>query len=105
MTTSPAPRRIEWTGPEGWTVWADEDGVHVRAAGGHCLEMPDVQRLFDLWGAAREAVSVPGRLTPPTPPTRDEVRQWSLDRVESQAIRRAVKALRDEFGQPENQPF
>jgi len=40
---TPRPRRIEWSGPENWTVWADEDGCHIRAAGGSALEQCDVE--------------------------------------------------------------
>lgn len=37
MNDDTTPRRIEWAGPEGWTVWADEDGVHIKSASGSAL--------------------------------------------------------------------
>lgn len=52
---TPVPRRVEWTGPNRWTVWADEDGVHVRAPSGDGLEQPEMQMLVDLWSLARQA--------------------------------------------------
>ena len=59
MSTEPAPtpqpRRIEWRGPEGWTVWMDEDGCHLRTRSGDGLEMCDVATLFELWSQARTA--------------------------------------------------
>ena len=45
---STTPRRIEYGGPEGWTVWGDEDGVHVRTPKGDGLESPDLTRLIEL---------------------------------------------------------
>lgn len=105
MTTTPTPRRIEWSGPEGWTVWADEDGVHVRSARGDALEMPDVQRLLDLWSSARVAIQDDRRVPAPQPPSRDEVRTWSASRAEQYARKRAVRAIEAEFDQTIAPPF
>lgn len=102
--TTPAPRRIEWAGPEGWTVWADEDGAHVRTARGDALEMPDVQRLLDLWHAVRVAVQDDGSVPAPKPPTREEIRSWSTDRAEQYTAKRAVRAIEREFGPTDNTP-
>ena len=55
MNEIPIPRRVEWSGPNFWTVWADEDGVHVRSRSGDGLEQVEVKALFDLWTAARKA--------------------------------------------------
>lgn len=97
MTETPKlPRRIEWAGPEGWIVWADEDGVHVRTTRGECLEMPDVERLFSLWTHARGAMR-DGRVSTPAPPTREEIREGDYRRVEEYAARRAIKAVTREL--------
>lgn len=96
MTNTPPPRRIEWAGPEGWTVWADEDGCHVRAANGQTLEMPDVERLFSLWAHARamtEADSIPA----PKVPTREQMREERYRRADEYAKLRAVRAVEAEF--------
>lgn len=97
MSNAPAPRRIEWSGPEGWIVWADEDGCHVRTARGEGLEMPDVDRLFRLWSQARAAVSPGGQIEAPAPPTRDEVRAMTAARNEDYIRRRAIRAIESEF--------
>lgn len=102
MTTT--PRRIEWSGPEGWTVWADEDGVHVRSARGDALEMPDVERLFSLWQEAREATRS-DRIAAPKPPSRDEIRAMGGYRAEEYAKRRAIRALEAEFTPDTTAPF
>lgn len=93
---STTPRRIEWAGPEGYVVWSDEDGTHLRAPGGHALEMPDVERLFSLWQDAR-AATTSDRIPAPKPPTREEARQDGYRRAEEYAVRRAVKAIEREF--------
>ncbi len=98
------PRRIEWAGPEGWSVWADEDGVHLRSTKGDSLEMPDVKRLFDLWSEACAAVSPGGQIAAPKPPTREEMRAWSAERTDAHIMRRAQRAIESEFA-PVNAPF
>ena len=97
MSTNPIPRRVEWRGPESWLVWADEDGVHVRSARGDALEMPDVQRLFDLWTQAR-AVTTAGEVPAPRPLTPEERQAIRVNRDEEFIQRRAVRALEAEFG-------
>ena len=91
------PRKIEWAAPEGWTVWADEDGVHLRSRSGDALEMPDVDRLFQLWADACRAVSPGGEIPAPKPPTRDEIRHMGHDHAERYIARRAVRAIEAEF--------
>ena len=100
MSEQPKPRRIEWSGPESWTVWADEDGVHVRSARGDCLEMPDVERLFSLWQHAR-AMTEADYIPAPKPPTREEMRAAGYWRAEEHAKRRALRALKSEFDTPD----
>lgn len=102
--STPTPRRVEWAGPEGWTVWTDEDGTHLRATKGDCLEMPDVERLFTLWQHAR-AASEAGHIPAPKPPTREEMRGWSTARAEEYARRRAVRAVEAEFTHDNITPF
>jgi hypothetical protein len=104
MTNTPTPRRIEWTGPEGWTVWSDEDGTHLRAPGGHGLEMPDVERLFSLWEHARGYAEA-GTIPAPKPPSREEARADGYRRTEEYAARRAVKAIEREFTPDTIAPF
>lgn len=101
---TPTPRRVEWTGPEGYTVWTDEDGTHLRAPGGHALEMPDVERLFSIWQHARAAADG-GHIPAPKPPTRDEIRAMGADRAARYAARCAVRALEAEFATTDDAPF
>jgi hypothetical protein len=104
MSTTPKPRRIEWTGPESWTVWTDEDGTHLRTPQGTCLEMPDVERLFTLWSRVRE-MSESGVIPAPKPPSRDEVRAQSSLSREEWIKRRALTAIKREFDDSDIAPF
>ena len=104
MNTAPTPRRIEWTGPEGWTVWADEDGVHVRTPKGDGMEMPDVERLFSLWQHVR-AMTQADMIPAPKPPTREEIHADSHLRADEYAKRRAIRAVKAEFSPSESAPF
>lgn len=61
------PTRIEWRGPEGYSVVMDEDGVHLRP-GSRGLEMPDAVALFALFDRARHAYITGGRVAIPQPP-------------------------------------
>ena len=91
------PRRIEWTGPEGWTVWADEDGVHLRSRSGDCLESTDLSRLMELIHEAREQIAN-DRIEPPKPLTKEQARaMYSHDR-EAYVAKRAQRAIAREFG-------
>jgi len=103
MSNIPTPRRVEWAGPEGWTVWADEDGVHLRSSGGSSLEMPDVERLFSLWSHAR-AMTEAGHIDAPKPPTREDIRAMTSANAAKYAQRRAVSAIQREFA-PDTTPF
>jgi hypothetical protein len=95
-TDDTAPRRVEWSGPESWTVWTDEDGTHIRSARGDSLEMPDVERLFSLWNRARSLADA-NHIPAPKPPTREEMRNWSTGRAEEYAKRRVLRAVEAEF--------
>jgi len=105
MSSIPTPRRVEWAGPEGWTVWADEDGVHVRTARGESLEMPDVDRLLTLWHDARVAVQDDRTVPAPKPPTREEARAMFAEQREQHVARRAVRAVEREFTPDASAPF
>lgn len=104
MSTTPTPRRIEWSGPESWTVWADEDGVHVRSAHGDSLEMPDVERLFTLWQHAR-SMTESGHVEAPKPPSREEMSLATACRNEEYIRRRAIRAITNEFDADQAAPF
>lgn len=66
---TPQPRRIEWSGPNGWTVWMDEDGCHLRSRSGDSLEMVEVVTLFALWDRTRVAYLDNHLVPTPQPPT------------------------------------
>ena len=86
------PYRIEYRGPAGWTLWTDEDGVHVRTPQGEILESGEVQTLIRLVAEAqiqRDAGSVPA----PRVPSPEELRKmWPSERAErdAKAASRAV---------------
>ena len=91
---STTPRRIEYAGPEGWTVWVDEDGVHVRAPKGDALESHDVTRLFDLVTEVREHVTT-GHVPAPEPLTPEQVAALVGASREEYTARRAARAVHD----------
>ena len=97
LTTT--PRRVEWTGPEGFTVFADEDGVHLRAPGGHALEQPDVDRLLTLWLDVR-ALASEGTLPAPRPISREEARELGAVDREQWLKRRVIDAVKAELDGP-----
>ena len=95
------PRRIEWQGPEGFTVLLDEDGVQLRAPKGG-LEEPDLDRLLDVIAEAkraRDAQSAPI----PLPPTREQCAYYPA--YTARRVRRVISdALNAEFN-PTDVPF
>lgn len=97
------PRRIEWQGPEGFTVVLDEDGVHLLAPKGG-LEEPDLNRLLDIIAEAkraRDAQSAPI----PLPPTREQRRYYPEAYRADRAKRVVNRALDDEFNTNSDLPF
>lgn len=101
MTT---PRRVEYTGPEGWTVWMDEDGTHLRSRSGDTLEAPDVMKLITLVHEVREHHSA-GAIPAPKPPTSEEVRaMYPIERQEYDA-KSAAKATYRALSPHDDQPF
>lgn len=101
--STPTPQRIEWLGPDGWRVWADEDGCHVRSRSGDSLEQAEVQRLFDLWAAARGSHAA-GAVPAPRPPTEAEARSFGPDYFEKSVKRRTLRAVEDALN-PTDIPF
>lgn len=99
-----APRRIEYSGPEGWTVWVDEDGVHVRTPKGDALEAPDLERLILLVGEVREQITA--RSIPvPAPPTAEERHHLCGREREEWEAKRAARAVYRELSPAETTPF
>lgn len=97
MTTdNPTPRRIDWAGPEGWIIWADEDGAHLRTPNGDCLEASDVRRLIDLYNAVCDAMSS-GTIPAPKPPTMEQVKDMGYDSRAHYMAKRAARAVRAEL--------
>lgn len=105
MTETPNPSRIEWSGPEGWTVWADEDGCHIRTPRAGALEQCDVERLFALWTSAKSAHAA-GSIPAPRPLSREERQANRREWHEAAIARRVIRVVKDEFGPtPTDQPF
>lgn len=104
MSNPIAPRRIEWTGPEGWTVWADEDGVHVRTPGGDGLEAPDLRRLIDLAHVAASQMAS-GAVPSPAPPAPEQIAAMRSDDRDRYAAKRARRAIEREFAPMPTTPF
>lgn len=70
QAAAPSPTHMEWR-RDGYIVWADEDGVHLKTPGGG-FEMPEAMALVELYGQvlAQYKAGVPfGR---PMPPTREQ---------------------------------
>ena len=101
--TDITPRRIEWQGPEGFTVLLDEDGVMLRTPKGGGLEEPDLNRLLDVIAEAkrvRDAQSAPI----PLPPTREQRAYYPSDYAAHRVQRAISNAINAEFGNTD-QPF
>ena len=86
------PRRIEYTGPEGWTVWGDEDGVHVRTPKGDALEACDLDRLIALVTEVRDQFAS-GTIPTPKPLDPDQRRHLYGAQREEYDARRASRAV------------
>lgn len=87
-----APRRIEYMGPEGWTVWGDEDGVHVRTPKGDALEAADLTDLISLVIEVRDQFET-GAIPVPAPPTPEERRRMLGEQRERYEAKRASRAV------------
>lgn len=97
--TAPVPRRVEYAGPEGWSVWTDEDGTHLRSARGDCLEDREVAFLIGLWHDARVAAAR-GHIAAPRVPSREERRHDSDVRQAAHLRRRVGDAAVEALGLP-----
>ena len=96
QAVAPSPTRMEWH-REGYIVWADEDGVHLKTPGGG-FEMPEAMALVELYGQvlAQYKAGVPfGKPVPPTPEQRayHYPGSYTARRVE----RAVTEAIRNEF--------
>lgn len=92
--TATIPSRIEWIGPSGWKVWADEDGVHLKSPNGDMLESCEVTDLIALVNVARGQVEA-GAVPAPKPLSRDELRDVMYDQREKFYAQIATKAVRE----------
>lgn len=101
MTTPITPRRIEWQGPESFTVILDEDGVQLHGKGG--LEEPDLNRLLDVIAEAKRARDAQSSPIP-LPPTREQ-RAYYPPAYTARRVQRVISdALNAEFN-PTDTPF
>jgi len=96
------PRRIEWQGPEGFTVILDEDGVQLRAPKGG-LEEGDLNRLLAIIAEAKRARDAQSSPIPMPPPP--EQRRFYSDAYHANRARRAVMAALDAEFNPTDAPF
>ena len=86
------PRRVEYTGPEGWTVWGDEDGVHVRTPKGDALEHGDLDRLRTLIAEVEDQFAT-GHIPRPAPPSAETRSQMYREQREEYDAKRASRAV------------
>lgn len=93
--TDLTPRRIEWQGPEGFTVVLDEDGVMLRAPKGG-LEEPDLNRLLEIIAEAKRVRDT--KVSPtPAPPTGAQRSYYPHSYIAARAKRAASAAIDAEF--------
>ena len=93
--TDITPRRIEWQGPEGFTVILDEEGVILRAPKG-ALEEADLNRLLAIIAEAKRARDA-GCAPIPLPPSHEQRRYYPQAYHANRAKRAVVDALDAEF--------
>ena len=101
MTT---PYRIEYRAPEGWTVWGDEDGVHVRTPKGDGLESGDLTALIALVDEVRaqfDSATIPA----PAPPTADDLRRMFGEDREKYQAKRAARTVYQALAPTADAPF
>ena len=102
---APNPTRMEW-GRDGYSVWADEDGVHLRTER-NGFEMPEAMALVELYGQVLAQYKAGVPFGKPVPPAREQrihyPESYTARRVE-QVVTRAIRA---EFAptDPDNVPF
>ena len=95
QAATPSPTHMEWR-REGYIVWADEDGVHLKTPGAG-FEMPEAMALVELYGQvlAQYKAGVPFRR--PVPPTRDQRIHYPGSYTARRAERAVTEAIRAEF--------
>lgn len=93
--TDITPRRIEWQGPEGFTVILDEDGVQLHAPKGG-LEEPDLNRLLEIIAEAKRARDAQSSPIP-LPPALEQRRYYPEAYHANRAKRAASRAIDAEF--------
>lgn len=97
MTYDTIAAKVEWRGPEGFTVMANEDGVHIRSPKGDVLEPGDVTRLIELVEAARHQMNS-GQLTAPRPPREGEIDGMPYTAARRYIARRAIQGVKNYLG-------
>ena len=101
---STTPRRIEYAGPEAWTVWGDEDGVHVRTPQGDGLESSDLTALIALVHEVRDQFASRTIPTPAPPDAEERRRMYGAHREEYDA-KRASRAVYRALAPSADAPF
>ena len=92
MTTTNRPNKMTWA-RDGYTIWIDEDGVHLNIPRARSFEMPEVVQMLDLHAELRAAFSSDSPFGKPVPPTRQELPAYPVGYVVERAKRAAVKAI------------
>lgn len=95
QAVAPSPTRMEWR-RDGYSVWADEDGVHLKTPGGG-FEMPEAMALVELYGQvfAQYKAGIPfGR---PVRPTRQQLIHYPESYTARRVERVVTEAIRAEF--------
>ena len=92
---TPSPTHMEWR-RDGYTVWADEDGVHLKTPG-NGFEMPEAMALVELYGQVLAQYKAGAQFGRPTPPTRGQRIHYPESYTARRAERAVVDAIRAEF--------
>ena len=103
MTNSaPPPDRIEWR-RDGYSVWADEDGVHLRTDK-RGFEQPEALAMVNLYLAIHSQFEAGTPFTKPTAPPREK-RTYYPDGYTVHRVKRAIdNAIAAELD-PTDAPF
>ena len=96
------PTRIEWR-RDGYSVWADEDGVHINTAA-RGFEMPEAMAMVDLYQAVLAQFRTGDTFPKPTPPTREQRRHYP-DGYTAMRVKRIVAEAVDAEFNPTDAPF
>ena len=93
--TAPSPTRMEWH-RDGYVVWADEDGVHLKTPGDG-FEMPEAMALVELYGQVLAQYKAGVPFGKPVPPTREQRIHYPESYAARRAERVVTEAIRAEF--------